>query len=78
MAKLIKKGKKYFIKKKVAQSSAMTVGIQCETEEHPSMNPDQIRILVQDHLKEDPHYYDEYTNEESDPMDKGKDAQGDK
>jgi hypothetical protein len=62
---IVKRGEKYFIKKKVANSEAMQSGIECETSEHPTMSPDQIKILVKDHLKEDPKYYDEYMDEES-------------
>ena len=65
MSKIVKRGEKYFIKKKVANGEAMQAGVECETSEHPTMSPDQIKILVKDHLKEDPKYYDEYMDEES-------------
>ena len=62
--KLIKKGEKYFIKKKVANGAAMAKGIECESEEHPTMDPEAVKTLVQDHLKEDPQFYDDYMAEE--------------
>jgi len=38
----------------------LQTGIDIETKEHPSVSPEEIKQLVQDHLSEDPNYYDEY------------------
>lgn len=62
---IIKRGEKFFIKKKNANSEATKVGIECETKEHPTMPPEAIKILVADHLREDPKYYAEYMDEET-------------
>jgi hypothetical protein len=75
LQEMIKKGEKYFIQKKAGSTEATKVGIECETKEHPTIPPESIKILVADHLKEDPKYYDDYmeddeeNNEEDDVED---------
>ena len=63
---IIKRGEKFFIKKKNANSEAVKVGIQCEMEEHPTIDEATAKTLVMDHLKEDAQYYKDYVAEESD------------
>ena len=65
MAKLVKRGEKYFIKKdKQVDEECLEKGTKIEAEEHPSFTEKQVRQIAMDHLKEDPEYYEDEENEE--------------
>lgn len=64
MATLIKRGDKYFKKKKTFMNEAVKMGMEVESKEHPEFDEKTIKQLVQDHLKEDPEYYEEEEKDE--------------
>jgi hypothetical protein len=61
MAKLIKREDKYFIQKKAKEEHSpeecLKVGIATEAKEHPSLDPKTIEQIAQDHIDNDPNYY---------------------